>query len=446
MGLLEQIFEAGLVGAGGAGFPTHKKLTEGVKLLIVNAAECEPLLASDRFLMRAYADEIIQGLMAVQKEFKIPRVVIGTKKKYTREIEALEKSIAEHNAGFEVAGVGSFYPAGDEQVLIYEITGESVPPGGIPLALGMVVINVTTAHNIYRAMQGNPVLQRYVTVTGEVNNPVILDVPIGTSIADCIAAAGGAKVERYAIIKGGPMMGRQYSMENAGSLTIGKQDGGIVILPEDHYLIEFSKKPIEHMINQAKSVCIQCSYCTEMCPRYLIGHKMRPHRVMRSVATSSHATDLMDAMLCCECGICELYACPMGLSPRKMNIYVKGLLREAGAKLEDKTVYTQQTEARPYRSIAQSRFINRLMLTSYPTNVEEMIGCTPTKVKIPLKHGVGRPSAPKVEVGSTVAVGDVIAGVDFADVGCMIHASIAGKVTAIDSQDITIEQEGERRI
>lgn len=440
LGLLEQIFQAGVVGAGGAGFPTHKKLVDGAKLLIVNAAECEPLLASDRYLMREYADEIIKGLQAVQKEFHIPRVVIGTKKKYTQEIEALEKAIAANHAEIEIAGVGSFYPAGDEQILIYEITGETVPPGGIPLALGMMVINVTTAHNIYRAMQAQPVVQRYVTVTGEVHSPSIINVPVGTSIADCIKAAGGAKVERYAIVKGGPMMGRHYPMESAESLTIGKQDGGLVILPEEHPLIQFGKKPVEHMINQARSVCIQCSYCTEMCPRYLIGHKMRPHRVMRTVGTGTYATDLMDALLCCECGICELYACPMGLSPRKMNIYVKGLLRQQGAKIEDKTVYTEQTKPRDYRMIAQSRFINRLVLSSYPTHLDEYCGYQPDKVVIPMSHGIGKPSAPRVAVGDKVAQGDVIAGVDFADVGCMIHASITGKITAVDSQTITIER------
>lgn len=441
MGLLEQIFSAGVVGAGGAGFPTHKKLAEGLRLLLVNAAECEPLLCSDRFVMRDYAAEIVGALVAVRDEFRIPRVVIGTKKKYAREIAALKKEIEAQNAGIEIFGVSGFYPAGDEQVLIYEVTGETVPPGGIPPMLDIAVINVTTALNISRAMQGIPVTRRWVTVNGAVGNPVIVDAPVGASVADVVAAAGGATADPYTIVKGGPMMGPQFPMEEAETLVIGKADGGIVILPESHPLIQFSKKPLKHMINQAKSVCIQCSYCTELCPRYLIGHRMRPHRVMRSMATGTCEADLADALLCCECGICELFACPMQLSPRKMNIHVKGILRERGIRSADKTVYTEQTDSREYRRIAQSRAISRLGLNAYPTELDAAVLLEPKSVKIPLKHGVGKPSEPVVKPGDRVKPGDLIAGVEFADVGCRVHASIAGAVAAVDEGGITIRQE-----
>lgn len=439
MSLLEQIFNAGVIGAGGAGFPTSKKLVEGVKLLVVNAAECEPLLASDRYVMRTFADEIIEALIALQAEFGIKRVVIGTKEKYTREIAALQQAIDSKNAGFEIHTVSSFYPAGDEQILIYEITGESVPPGGIPLALGIVVINVTTAHNIYRAMQGIPVTQRYVTVTGQVGNPVLVDTPVGTSLADCIEAAGGTGLDDFTIVKGGPMMGRQLAMEPGLKDSIGKADGGLIVLDTQHPYIQFSHKTIEHMVNQAKSVCIQCSYCTEMCPRYLIGHKMRPHKVMRSMATQRNGADLLDALLCCECGICELFSCPMMLSPRRINIYVKGLLREQGASINDKNVYEDQRETREYRRIAQSRFINRLSLTDFPTEIDEIVQCKPSSVRIPTKHGIGRLATPVVNEGDEVKAGDVIAEVGFEDVGCMVHASIAGRVAEVTGSHITIK-------
>ena len=442
MELSEQIFRAGVVGAGGAGFPTHKKLVEGVRLLVVNAAECEPLLASDRHVMRHSAGDIIRALALVQQEYAIPRVVIGTKQKYSREIAALQQAIAEQKAPIELFTTVSFYPAGDEQVLIYEITGETVPPGGIPLALGIVVINVTTALNIAGAVQNKPVLRKFVTVTGEVGEAVVADVPVGTSVADCIRAAGGAKTDRYTIIKGGPMMGPRYSMDKADSLFIGKADGGIILLAEDHPLIQFGQKPIEHMVNQAKSVCIQCSSCTEMCPRYLIGHKMRPHRVMRSLATGTGGTDLTDALLCSECGLCELFSCPMQLSPRKMNIYVKGILREEGVRDIDKNVYSEQSAPREYRRVGQQRIIDRLQLSAYPTHVDKVVVVEPLTVHIPLKHGVGRPSDAVVAVGSSVQPGDVIGKVEFADVGCMVHASIGGTVTSTDNGMVTIERKG----
>ncbi len=442
MGLIEQIFEAGVVGAGGAGFPTHKKLAGKAHTLVVNAAECEPLLASDRYIMRTHAGEIIEALTAVRKEFGIGRVVIGTKAKYAREIAALEAAIRGQGADIEVFKTGSFYPAGDEQILIYEITGETVPPGGIPLALGIVVINVTTAYNIRRAMDGVPVTRRYVTVNGEVGTPCIVDAPVGASVADCIAAAGGAAKDRYAFVRGGPMMGQKHPMDRAESTALGKQDGGLVVLGADHPLITFEAMPVKHMINQARSVCIQCRYCTDLCPRYLIGHKLRPNRVMRSIATGTCEDDLTDAMLCCECGICELFSCPMLLSPRKMNIYIKGLLREKGVTLEDKTIYPAQTDGREYRAISQHRLIDRWALSAYPTDIETVAVCSPQSVHIPLKHGVGRPSEPTVQPGDRVQPGDTVAAVAFEDVGCMVHASIAGTVTAVDSSGITIAQEG----
>lgn len=439
MSLLQQIFDAGVVGAGGAGFPTHNKLTNQADTLVVNAAECEPLLASDRYVMRHFATEITQALLSIQKEFDISRVVIGTKAKYSEEIESLQQAFQKANANFEIHPVDSFYPAGDEQTLIYEITGETVPPGSIPLALGIVVINVTTAYNIYQAQQGIPVTHQFVTVNGEVGEPVIVHTPVGTSILDCIQAAGNTTVDDYAVIMGGPMMGKQFKKEKAPGLNISKRDSGMVILPADHPLITFSQQPIDHMINQAKSVCIQCSYCTELCPRYLIGHQMRPHRVMRSVATGTCAEDLMDALLCCECGICELFSCPMELSPRRMNIYVKGLLRQKGVKIEDQTVHPSYTELRPYRKVAQSRFINRLRLTQYPTHLYNMVEYQPAKVSIPLSNGIGKLSVPTVQVGDHVNEKDVIAAVGLEEMGNMLHASITGTVTSITDK-ITIER------
>jgi len=396
--------------------------------------------------MRNFAAEIIEALVAVKDEFQIPRVIIGTKQKYTREIAALKKEIEARGAGIEFSAVSSFYPAGDEQVLIYEATGETVPPSGIPPMLGIAVINVTTALNIGRAMKGIPVTRRYITVNGAVGSPVIVGAPVGAKLSDVINAAGGAAVNPCTIIKGGPMMGPQFPMSEAEALVIGKADGGLVVLPESHPLIQFSRKPLEHMINQAKSVCIQCSYCTEMCPRYLIGHRLRPNRVMRSMATGTCETDLADALLCCECGVCELFACPMQLSPRKMNIHVKGLLREKGIKVAGQTVYEAQAEPREYRRVSQNRIIGRLGLGEYPTELEHVVPLELEEVRVPLKHGVGKPAVPVVKAGDRVEAGEPVAGVEFADVGCMVHASIAGVVTAVDEFGVTIRrgEEGAR--
>ncbi|MCL2683681.1 MAG: SLBB domain-containing protein [Synergistaceae bacterium] len=438
MKLLEQIYEAGVVGAGGAGFPTHKKLSGAFDTIIVNAAECEPLLASDRYVMRNFAGEITAALSALKRETGAARIVVGTKKKYEREIAALKKPFAEADENFEIFGTPSFYPAGDEQVMIYEITGRPVPPGGIPLALGIVVLNVTTVLNIYGASRGEPVTDKFVTVTGAVNHPVVLKVPVGTSLKDCVAAAGGATASDWMIIKGGPMMGKQFDMKDAEALTIGKADGGLIVLPADHRLPTFFRKPLKRMINEAKSACIQCSHCTELCPRYLIGHRMRPHRVMRSIATGTNQNDLTDALLCCECGVCELFSCPMMLSPRRINIHVKEILRANGARGSDTSIHTEYSRAREYRRISQKRIISRLELGKYDVHIDEALEYHPKSVSISLKHGVGRPSEPTVAVGDAVRRGDVVARVPFEDVGCVVHASIDGVVTHADGRiDIT---------
>jgi len=438
--LLRQVFDAGVIGAGGAGFPTHKKLVDGAKLLVVNGAECEPLLASDRYVMREYADEIVAGIVTLATRLRVPRVVIGTKWHYAREIAALRTAIAATGASIEIAELDSFYPAGDEQVLIHEITGETVPPGGIPIQIGIIVVNVTTALNIHRATRGIPVTRRFVTVTGEVRTPGIVDAPVGTSAEDLIAAAGGATVPSYAIVKGGPMMGKQFPMSAAATQGFGKADSGLIVLPADHPLIEFGSQSMDRIMAQARSICIQCRLCTELCPRYLIGHQMRPHRVMRSVGTDTHPTDLTDALLCCECGVCELFSCPMGLSPRRMNVHIKGMLRAEGIGITDQTIHPEFAVDFPYRHVAQSRLIERLRLGAYPTQLDGVSVYEPGAVLIPLRHGVGKPSVPRVAVGDRVGVGDVIADVDFADTGCVVHASIDGRVTSVTAAAIRIER------
>lgn len=440
--MLQQIYLAGVIGAGGAGFPTHKKLVKGAELLIVNAAECEPLLCSDRYVMRSFARDIVSALVAIKKELGIGHIIIGTKAKYHREIDALQGEINAQNAEIEIHGTKSFYPAGDEQALIYEVTGKTVPPGGIPIALGIVVINVTTALNIYQAMDGLPVTHKYVTVTGEVVNPCIVKVPVGTWVTDCINAAGGTCCDDYMIVMGGPMMGKQYHHPDINNLRITKTDGGIIVLPSDHCLPEFHKKKMEHILNQARSVCIQCSYCTEQCPRYLIGHPLFPNRIMRSVATGTNAEDLTGAMLCCECGICELHACPMMLSPRQVNIYIKDLLRKNGAR-PTFTVNPDQQAMRSYRLIDQSRLIAKLNLRKYPTSIDEVVEYQPDKVCIPLKQGIGKPATAVVTVGDKVETGTVMGYIEFEDVGSMIHSSIKGTVISVNENAVIVAREDE---
>lgn len=233
-------------------------------------------------------------------------------------------------------------------------------------------------------------------------------------------------------------MGPSITMDEIDTNFITKASSGVIVLPKEHFLFQFGEISMDTIYKRAQTACIQCSLCTDMCPRFLIGHQMRPHRVMRSVSTRVGTTEIFDALLCCECRICELYACPMGLSPCQVNIGLKKLLRENGAYTIDKNIYENNLKLRPYRQIPQERLISRLQLTKYKRSAElELVTGDISTVSIPLKHGIGKPSDCVVCVGDMVEKGDLIAKIEPADTGCNIHASIKGKVVSI-TPNITI--------
>ncbi|WP_432663250.1 4Fe-4S dicluster domain-containing protein [Wukongibacter baidiensis] len=433
MDLIEKIFDAGVVGAGGAGFPTHIKLNCSVEYLIINGAECEPLLETDKYLMRTNSFKMVKAMEEVGKNIQAKRLIIGLKAKYKDEIKELRKTIAELNSNVELFLLDNFYPAGDEQVLVYEITKRSIPAGGIPLDVGVVVSNVGTMVNTFEALNGNPVIEKYVTVIGEVNTPCILKVPIGISVGKCIEAAGGSLLNDYAVILGGPMMGRLIYKEEIHKEFITKTIGALILIPRDHYIVDRKELPIKHIINRAKTTCIQCSMCTDMCPRYLIGHKLRPHRIMRSIGMSEgNEKILMEALICCECGICELYACPMGLSPKTMNVYVKNKLRNEGIRYKKEQRQTIANEMREYRRIPVDRLISRLGLRKYKgIDIAGPFEVNVPCVHVSLRQHIGKPAKPIVSVGDRVSKGEIIGKVKIDELGANIHSSIDGKVCEV---------------
>lgn len=203
MNMIEAIKNAGVVGCGGAGFPTHRKLGGKMEYLIINGAECEPLLRTDRYLMLHEAPALVKAAAALKAELQIPQCVIAVKSHYRREIDALRRAIAKAGAAIRIHQLESFYPAGDEQTITYEVTGRAVPPGGLPLAAGAVVDNVATIYAISQAMESIPFTQKYLTVTGEVCRPTVLRVPVGTSFRECLALAGGPALEPFSVVAGG---------------------------------------------------------------------------------------------------------------------------------------------------------------------------------------------------------------------------------------------------
>ena len=440
MGLFEKIREAGIIGAGGAGFPTHVKLNCKVEYFIVNGLECEPLLQADKYMMRNKSDEIIQAVEEIGKAIGSEYLVIGLKEEYREEIQALKTSIEKFNSKVKLHLCRAFYPAGDEQVLVYEVTGKTIPPAGIPLNVGAVVSNAGTVFNIFEAIQDKPVTYKFVTVIGEVSKPSIIKVPIGTTVKEVLEKCGGVITEDYMIIMGGPMMGKRMSRDQIETRVITKTDGAIIVIPEDHYLAQKEKMTIEHMKNQAKSACIQCHFCTDMCPRNLIGHPINPHKIMRTIALSEGDNEVLkQAMICCECGVCEMYACPMRLSPKRINVYVKSKLRESGVKWENTTNTFTGNILRDYRKVPTERLIARLQLGGYKRQrLQEGEELNPIEVKIPLRQGIGAGTIAVVNVGDIVEKGQLIGRVEESKMGSNVHASIGGVVSEI-SNSISIK-------
>lgn len=448
MGILDTIEAAGVVGCGGAGFPTHKKLSGTFEYLIVNGAECEPLLRTDRYIMRNRAPQLVRAVSALGEELQIPRCVIAVKHHYREELSALREAIAAADARIEIHELESFYPAGDEQAIVYEVTGRVVPPGGLPGDVGAVVDNVGTVHAVAEAMDGTPFIRKYLTVTGEVRHPVILRVPIGTSYRDCLDLAGGTLSGSFFVVTGGPMMGRPLPMDQLDGAVVTKTTSGILVLPADGYHARLSQVDLRRMLRQARSVCIQCASCTQLCPRHMLGHPLQPHRIMRKMAMGGPVRELLNdpdirnAQLCCECGVCETYACPMGLHPRKINSMLKGELAAAGIRYQGESDRVwQPSPYREERKAPSEKVASRAGVGKYyDYEIRELLTGEPDRVEIPVKMHIGKPSVPVVGVGDRVKAGDLIARPEEGALGAAVHASIDGRVAAVGER-VVIEKE-----
>ncbi len=444
MNLPEMVKAAGVVGAGGAGFPTHVKLDAKAEWLIINAAECEPLIETDKYLCRTYPKEIIKAAQAAAAHLGAVHTVIALKGKYEAEIKALEAAVEQLGAAVGMFRMGTFYPAGDEQTMVQQVTGRSAPERGLPLDVGCVVDNVGTMLNIAGALDGNPVVDKFLSVVGEVEEPVMLHVPVGTAILDCVKAAN-PRLSDYALILGGPMMGKPViGQEAMDAAVVTKTTGNIIVLPRGHYLFRRAELPLASIRHQAKSACIQCRMCTDLCPRYLIGHQIRPNLVMRNLWREPGITDIEeyantfgDAANCCDCGVCEMFACPMSLSPRRVNQYIKQQLRERGIQI----LKNAAPKARPsidQRYTPTDRLVARLGLSDYyGLHAHTCKELHPDTVFVPFSQHIGKPAQVVKAVGERVERGELLAQAA-AGLSANIHAPISGVVVEITGKGARI--------
>lgn len=429
--VLAQVKDAGIVGAGGAGFPTHVKLDARVDTIIVNGAECEPLVRVDQQLLVKHSEALVQALKVVMSVVGAERGIIALKKKYQEACRACD-SLAQLVEGVDVVTIGDFYPAGDEHVLVYELTGRIVPESGLPLHVGCVTINPETLWNISRALEGEVLTHKFITVGGEVNNPLTARVPLGMAMDEVLALAGGPSIDDYAIIEGGPVMGKLVT--DVGT-PVTKTTKALIVLAPDHPRVQLFRLSLNAIIKQARSVCCQCQLCTELCPRFLLGHDLNPHKVMRYATyfTSGDPSPLSQVYLCSECGVCDLYACPMNLSPRQVNVFFKQRLQEIRA---ENPHHGKPEEPDPwlwFRRIPTYRMTARLGVRPYDVAAPmSEVAARPDRVVLPLKQHVGAPVVPAVETGSQVQQGQLLGQVPEGQLGATLRASMSGVVTLKD--------------
>ena len=329
--------------------------------------------------------------------------------------------------------------AGDEFLLVFDVTGRVVPEDGIPPDIGVVVSNVTTLAQATDAVLGRPVTGRMVTVQGEVEDPGTFVVPIGIRLAEVVALAGATTASDPAIIVGGPMMGR---LAESADEPVTKTVGCLIVLPASHGLVTRRRTSEAAILRLARAACCQCLACTELCPRALLGHDLAPHRTVRAIQYDTLDVDhkhVTSAYLCCECGMCELFACPLEIQPRRILSDLKRELKRRGVPNPHTRKNLSADGVREYRQIPMSRLVARLGLARYdlpaPLSGESP---SPERVVLRMLQHTGEAARPVVHEGDEVLEGDLVGEIPEGKLGARVHASIKGIVESVSTEAVAV--------
>lgn len=428
MSLAEQVRQAGVVGAGGGGFPAHVKISGNADTIIANGAECEPLLHKDAAVMEHRAADVVAGVQLVMQAVGARDGIIGIKAKKKHAVEAIQSACS--GTPVRVHPLGDYYPSGDEYELVNAVTGRLIPPQGIPLQVGIVVNNVETLVNIAAAAKGAPVTRKTVTLAGAVKNPVTITVPIGTTFREAIEASGGFATHDPVLCIGGLMMGQ--TTDNLDTPIV-KTSAGAVILPRSHRLVERKLKPERAQALIGKSACDQCRYCTELCPRYLLGYAVEPHQVMRSLAFTATDNKYWNqmAMNCCACGICTLYSCPESLFPKEACDASKAEMRAANIKWAG-AAPARVHPMRDSRRVPIRMLMRKLDIEEYDLPAPwQDVAVEPRQLVLPLKQAAGVPNNPVVKKGDKVKTGQPLGEISDKDLGAILHAPFGGTIAEV---------------
>ena len=426
MELIRLMKDAGIVGAGGAGFPSYAKIGEGADTLLVNGSECEPLLYTDYIILKREMDNVLFGVRAVLEATSIKKAVLAIKAHTAKRLSLSDGD--ELCPSVFVRVLPDVYPIGDEVSLIYQALGRLVAPGKLPISVGVIVYNVETMYNLAIAKKsGEGVTKKWITVGGSISSPTVIKAPVGTPVSSILKKLSITVGEEDAVIDGGPSMGKIINPDLA---TVTKTTSSLLILPRSTQAVESKLISDKMALSRAETACCQCTRCTDMCPRALLGYPLEPHRMVRTAMGAVEASPVMvlSATLCCGCGICESLACSQGISPKAVINNYKALLAK------NKMRYTENGNiephpARDYRMIPSDKWAYTIGVKRYDRVCEyggELSDFD--RVRIPLNRHIGAPSIPSVKDGDRVKVGDLVA-VAADGLSVNQHASLSGRVS-----------------
>ena len=438
MDLKELMKEAGIVGAGGAGFPSYAKLAEGADTLVINGAECEPLLYTDYVLLHKEINAVLTGIKEVLEYANIPRALLCVKEHTAKRLRLIDGTKLADKIILKT--LPDVYPMGDEISLIYQATGRVVRAGNLPITAGVIVYNVETMYNVAQAVKhGAPLTEKWVTVAGDIPQPIVVKVPIGTPVCALFEKNNITVDEEHTVLDGGPSMGKVIDPETA---VVTKTTKGLLILPNTCEAVVSKYIDGEKSIARAETACCQCTRCTDMCPRALLGYPLEPHKMVRTAKSAVVALPQMvlSASLCCGCGVCETLACCQGISPKAVINEYKALLAKNKLRYNGKTD-VEPAEEREYRMIPSERWASVLGVAKFD-KLPKFIGEQKdfTRVEILLRQHIGAPSVAIVKDGDSVQKGDKIAE-SAEGLSLPQYASVSGKVRIEEGVKIIIEKD-----
>ncbi len=433
MDLKTKMKEAGIVGAGGAGFPSYAKLADGAQILVINGAECEPLLYTDYILLKKEMDMVLEGIKEVLNYLSVNKALLCVKDHTAKKLNIKDGTLLTDKITLKV--LPDVYPMGDEISLIYQATGKVVKPGNLPITAGVIVYNVETVYNVANIVKFNkPLTSKWLTVGGDVNKPIVTKVPLGTPISYLFDKLGVTVPETHVVLDGGPSMGKLIDVEKA---VVTKTTKGLLVLPRTIPAIEMKFIDSAKSVARAETACCQCTRCTDLCPRGLLGYPLEPHKMVRTAkgAVKLSPQMVLSATLCCGCGICETLACCQGISPKAVINEYKSILAKEKLRFVTNEEVSPHKE-REYRMIPSDRWQSILGVKKYD-KIAEFIGeiSDVSTVEIGVRQHIGAPSVPVVQTGDIVSKGDIIAK---SNEGLSLpqHASIDGKISVFDSKII----------